>query len=89
LLKVDTGVDTGAVYGHYHYAFDERRESHVVIQYRVVLENLDALAHRFGEIASDAAQPLDTRDRIGADWGQPWLSRYLRWQRAAARVRTP
>ncbi|MET0330854.1 MAG: formyltransferase family protein [Dyella sp.] len=84
LLQVDAGVDTGPVYGYYRYAFDERHESHVVIQYRVVLENLEALALRLGEIAAGNAQPLDTRDRASATWGQPWLTRYLRWQRAAA-----
>jgi methionyl-tRNA formyltransferase len=88
LLKIDAGVDTGPVYGYYRYAFDERHESHVVIQYRAVLENLDALADRFGEIGRGMAQPLDTQGRAGASWGQPWLSRYLRWQRAAARAET-
>lgn len=83
LLKVDPGIDTGPVYGYYRYSFDERRESHVVIQYRVVMENLDALAVRLQEIAAGIAQPLDTRGRTSAVWGQPWLTRYLRWQRAA------
>ncbi|RDI97046.1 formyl transferase [Dyella solisilvae] len=83
LLKVDAGVDTGPVYGYYSYPFDERRESHVVIQYRVVLENLDRLAQRFSDIFEGTASVVDTRDRPSGSWGQPWLSRYLRWQRAA------
>ncbi|HET6554396.1 MAG TPA: formyltransferase family protein [Dyella sp.] len=83
LLKVDAGVDTGPVYGYYSYPFDERHESHVVIQYRVVLENLDRLAQRFREIFDRTASVVDTRDRRSGTWGQPWLSRYLRWQRAA------
>jgi hypothetical protein len=86
LLKIDAGIDTGPVYGYYRYAFDERRESHVVIQYRMVLDNLDALAVRFGGIAAGTARPLATGERTGACWGQPWLSRYLRWKRAAARM---
>jgi folate-dependent phosphoribosylglycinamide formyltransferase PurN len=89
LLEIDAGVDTGPVYGYYRYPFDERRESHVVIQYRVVLENLDALAVRFGEIAAGMAEPLDTRGRASGTWGQPWFTRYLHWQRAAARTTTP
>lgn len=89
LLKVDAGVDTGPVYGYYRYAFDELNESHVVIQYRVVMENLGALATRFAEIAAGSAQPLDTRDRASATWGQPWFTRYLRWQHAAARMAVP
>jgi folate-dependent phosphoribosylglycinamide formyltransferase PurN len=83
LLKIDAGVDTGPVYGYYRYAYDERRESHIVIQYRVVLENLDAVATRLGEVAQGTAQPLDTTNRASGSWGQPWLTRYLRWQRAA------
>lgn len=86
LLKIDAGVDTGPVYGYYTYPFDERRESHVVIQYRMVLENLERIAARFQEIADGTAPIIDTRDRPSATWGQPWLSRYLRWQRAAARA---
>jgi hypothetical protein len=31
-----------AVYGYFTYAYDERRESHDVIQKRMFLENLDA-----------------------------------------------
>jgi folate-dependent phosphoribosylglycinamide formyltransferase PurN len=89
LLKIDAGVDTGPVYGYYRCPFDERRESHVVIQYRVVLENLDALAVRFGEIAAGMAEPLDTRGRASGTWGQPWFTRYLHWQRAASRTTTP
>ncbi len=83
LLKIDPGIDTGPIYGYYSYPFDERAESHVLIQYRVVLENLDALAQRFIEIAAGTARPLDTDDQASATWGQPWLTRYLRWKRAA------
>ncbi|WP_114238531.1 formyltransferase family protein [Dyella sp. C9] len=86
LLKVDAGVDTGPVYGYYSYAFDERSESHVVIQYRVVLENLDRLALRLQEIAQGTAPVIDTRHRQSGAWGQPWFTRYLRWQREAARA---
>lgn len=83
LLKIDSGVDTGPVYGHYSYAFDERRESHVVIQYRVVLENLDHVAQRLREVMRGEAQPIDVHERASSVWGQPWFTRYVRWQRAA------
>ena len=85
LLRIDAGVDTGPVFGYYSYPFDERNESHIRIQYRVILENLDALAQRFRDIGAGSAEPLDTSDRRGGIWGQPWLSRYIRWKRAAAR----
>ena len=85
LLKIDRGVDTGPVYGYYSYDFDEARESHVRIQHRVVLENLDALRDKLLEIHAGRAVPLDTRGRESATWGQPWLSSYLRWKRRARR----
>jgi folate-dependent phosphoribosylglycinamide formyltransferase PurN len=83
LLRVDRGVDTGPVYGYYSYPFDERAESHIVITHRVVFDNLDSLEQRFQEIHAGSAQPLDTSGRESKTWGQPWLSRYLAWKRAA------
>lgn len=83
LLRIDAGIDTGPIFGYYRYAYDERRESHVVIQYRVVLENLDAVAHQLAAIHDGSAAPIDTTGRASGVWGQPWLSRYLRWQRAS------
>jgi hypothetical protein len=83
LLRIDAGVDTGPVYGYFTYAFDEASESHVRVQYRMVLENLDALAQRIKDIGAGHAKPLDVTGRASGVWGQPWLSRYLRWKRAA------
>ena len=80
LLRIDAGVDTGPVYGYFTYPFDEREESHVVIQLRVLLENLDAIRDAMLKAASGAAEPLDTRGRKSAVWGQPKLSAYLRWK---------
>lgn len=83
LLRIDEGVDTGPVYGYYGYPYDELSESHVVIQARTVLENLDEIATRFGEIARGDATPIDTTGRASGVWGQPKLSAQLSWQRAA------
>jgi len=85
LLRVDPGIDTGPVFGWYGYPFDERRETYAVIQYRVVLENLDAIAARFAEIAAGSAQPADVSGRRSAEWGQPWFTRWLAWRLAARR----
>lgn len=85
LLRIDAGVDTGPVYGYFTYAFDESTESHVRVQCRMVSENLDALAQRMREIVAGRATPLDVAGRRSGVWGQPWLSRYLRWKRAAHR----
>ncbi|MBB3228574.1 methionyl-tRNA formyltransferase [Luteibacter sp. Sphag1AF] len=86
LLKIDAGVDTGPVFGRYSYPFDEKRESHVVIQYRVVSENLESLRDKLLEIAHGYAVPETSEGRSSAVWGQPWLTRYLRWRMAARRV---
>ncbi len=85
VLRVDPGVDTGPVYGYYRCRFDESRESHIVIQNRVVFDNLDLLRAKFEEILSGRAQTIDTAGRNSRAWGQPWLTSYLRWKRAARR----
>jgi hypothetical protein len=87
LLKIDRGIDTGPVLLHATCAFDEVRESHTIIQHRVVFENLD----RIGEALLMAARgtgpaPIDTTGRASAVWGQPGLTTYLRWKRTARRL---
>jgi methionyl-tRNA formyltransferase len=84
LLRIDKGVDTGPVFGYFTYSFDEKRESHIVIQHRVVFENLDAIAAKLEEIYRGTAIPISTAGRESAAWGQPWLTRYLAWKRSAA-----
>jgi folate-dependent phosphoribosylglycinamide formyltransferase PurN len=83
LLRIDEGVDTGPIYGHFVYAFDERQESHIVIQLRVLVENLDAIRETMLKAVSGESEPLDVRGRTSAVWGQPKLSAYLRWKRRA------
>jgi hypothetical protein len=84
LLRIDKGVDTGPVFGHYGYRYDER-ESHIVIQHRTVLENLDLLATKFLAIFDGSALPINTFGRCSATWGQPWLTKYLTWKYRARR----
>jgi hypothetical protein len=85
LLRIDKGVDTGPPFGYYTYPFDEVRESHIVIQHRVVLENLESLRIKLLEIFNGTAIPLNTSGRTSAAWGQPWLTRYLKWKSRAKR----
>ena len=85
LLKIDSGVDTGPVFLHASCAFDEVRESHARIQSRVVTENLDRIADTLRRIVAGTAAPADTSRRTSAAWGQPRLTAYLRWKRAARR----
>ncbi len=89
LLKIDKGIDTGPVYLRASYAFDELRESHIRIQQRVVLENLPTISAVFNALCRGAAQPLSADGDASANWGQPWLTAYLRWRsclRKALRV---
>ncbi|HZD32187.1 MAG TPA: formyltransferase family protein [Candidatus Angelobacter sp.] len=83
LLKIDTGVDTGPVYGYYRCNYDELAESHNIIQARVVFDNLDALRDKFGELIAGTAVRINTTGRQSRAWGQPWLTAYLRWKRMA------
>ena len=88
LLRIDRGVDTGPVHGYYRYDYDEAVDSHVVIQHRVVFDNLDVLARKFHEIAASQSRSLDTTGRASGEWGQPWLTAYWTWRRAAQRRRS-
>ena len=83
LLRVDPGVDTGPMLLQSSYGFDELHESHTVMQYRVVLENLDAVAEKLKSAWRGKVEPLPVKKRKSGTWGQPWLSAYLRWKQAA------
>jgi methionyl-tRNA formyltransferase len=85
LLRIDKGVDTGAVYAYYTCELDERIESHIQIQHRVVFDNLDALQQKLKQIVDGQAKTIDTGGRSSAAWGQPWLSRYVKWKRRVRR----
>ena len=85
LLQIDTGIDTGPVFGYYSYEFDEMRESHIVIQHRTLLRNLDLLRQKLLDIYNGTAQPLTLSNRQSAEWGQPWLTCYLAWKHQAQR----
>jgi len=90
LLKVDRGVDTGPAYLHATSSYDELSDSHIVIQHRVVVENLDAIGRTLTALAhGEAVQPINTEGRRSAVWGQPRLTHYLRWKRAARRQASP
>jgi hypothetical protein len=78
LLRIDRGVDTGPVFGYFSYPYDPRRESHIEIQHRVVLDNLDAIADTLERIVAGDASPIPVDGRSSGAWGQPHLSAYLR-----------
>ncbi|MEO2048022.1 MAG: formyltransferase family protein, partial [Pirellulales bacterium] len=76
LLKIDRGVDTGPVYGYFPYRNSSPSDSHVVVQYRVVLDNLLDIQKRLLEIMNGSVSPIETQGRRSSVWGQPWLSKY-------------
>jgi folate-dependent phosphoribosylglycinamide formyltransferase PurN len=83
LLRIDAGVDTGPIYGYFTYPFNERGETHVRIQQRVLTENLDAIRDRLLDAVAGRAERIDTAGRTSAVWGQPWLTAFARWRWAA------
>ena len=88
LLRVDPGIDTGPIFLHGTYDFDEVDESHSVIQYRAVTENLDAIADVLTALCrGEQRAPVSVAGRASAVWGQPQLTAYLRWKSNARRRR--
>ena len=88
LLRIDRGVDTGPALLQAACRFDEVRESHYVIQQRVVFENLEQIGQTLLAAGrGHAPEPIDCRGRASGVWGQPRLTSYLRWKRAARRDR--
>lgn len=85
MLRIDRGIDTGPVYAFFRSSYDEMHESHIVIQHRMTLDNLDAIATQFLAIWQGRAAVLPTDGHASHVWGQPWMSAYLRWRRAANR----
>ena len=84
LLRVDAGIDTGPVYLHGTCDIDEARESHTVIQYRAVIENLDAIGRILLSLCrGEHVPPVNVEGRTSATWGQPRLTDYVRWKWAA------
>ena len=88
LLRIDRGVDTGPVLLQATVPFDEVRESHHVIQGRVVFENLEQIGNALRAVArGEPAKWIDTAGRPSSAWGQPGLTSYIRWKLAAYRDR--
>jgi folate-dependent phosphoribosylglycinamide formyltransferase PurN len=88
LLRVDPGIDTGPIFLHGSYDFDEVEESHSIIQWRTVTENLDAVAAVLIALSrGEQVAPIAVDGRASAVWGQPQLTAYLRWKSQARRRR--
>ncbi len=83
LLQIDEGIDTGPTFGYYSYDYDARSESHIVIQTRVITENLPELRAKLEDIYAGTAQNLDVKGRQSNVWGQPWLTEHFKIKRRA------
>lgn len=84
LLRIDAGVDTGPVFGHFTVPSERWSNSPVALQHQVVLENLPAVLERLEHVAGGVAKPVDVSGRESASWGQPRLSAWLRRRRAGS-----
>jgi len=63
-------------------------ESHAIIQYRAVTQNLDAIADVLTALAGGKQVPsISVEGRESAVWGQPQLTAYLHWKSEARRKR--
>jgi hypothetical protein len=83
LLRIDKGIDTGPAFAYFRAPYDECIESHCIIQDRMLLHNLEAIRDCFLGIAAGCMEPISAAGRRSGEWGQPRLTRYLRWKRAA------
>lgn len=80
LLKIDAGIDTGPIYGYFKTSYS-KSESPLLIQDRVVYDNLDKIKDRLIEIAENRAEVHQVEEkRKSGLWGQPHLSAYLTWR---------
>ena len=81
MLKIDKGIDTGPIFGYFTYGYDPVKESHVTIQSRVVFDNLEGIKDKLMEIYHGTAQPLTIdKTRKSNVWGQPRLTKFLKWK---------
>lgn len=86
LLRVDAGIDTGPILLHGGCEIDEVSDSHVIIQHRAVIRNLEEIGRILLSLCrGERVSPLNVEGRTSATWGQPRLTAYFRWKRAARR----
>ena len=79
LLQIDEGIDTGPVLGYLRVNYDPVTETHIQIQERAVIENLDKIASMISAYISGSLKTIDTTGRPSAVWGQPRLSTLILW----------
>jgi peptidoglycan/xylan/chitin deacetylase (PgdA/CDA1 family) len=80
LVKIDKGIDTGPIHGFFYADFDEKSDSHIVIQNKVVLDNLFSLEKELLKINNETSFSIDTKESVSNTWGQPWMTKYVYWK---------
>ncbi|RLS57081.1 MAG: formyl transferase [Planctomycetota bacterium] len=88
LLRIDHGIDTGPVYGHFRAPFNEQTETSLIIQRRMTYHNLHQVSETLRNIVAGTAVAVNTTGRKSAIWGQPTLTTYWKWRRAARHRKT-
>jgi hypothetical protein len=51
-----------------------------MIQRRMTFDHLEEIGERLRDVHEGTTGPIDTAGRKSALWGQPWLTKYLRWK---------
>jgi hypothetical protein len=85
VLRIDKGIDTGPVLGYFRANYDGASDSHITIQHQMVLDNLDGIREVVTRFCEGSIKPVDVSGRASREWGQPWLTAYLRWKSRARR----
>jgi hypothetical protein len=86
LLKIDCGIDSGPIFEYYHYDRPSIDDSHIMIQHRLLMENLDHIKNKLIEIENGQAIPIATQGRGSAVWGQPWMTAHRQFTRSLRRM---
>jgi Formyl transferase len=83
LLRIDRGIDTGPVFGHFRAPYHETEDTPLMIQRRMTYNNLDEVGQTLQRVVAGIAVPISTLGRKSAVWGQPTLTAYWKWKQLA------
>jgi len=81
LLRIDEGIDTGAIISQGGTSFSPASDEHEYIQYKVVADNLSKITDSINDIAT--SESIDVSERESALWGMPKYSAWKTWKRRA------
>lgn len=79
LLKIDSGIDTGPIYGYFSYPFSFPEQTHIEIQYRCLYDNLDLIQAKLKDVFEGKVSIQNVQNRSSKTWGQPRFLAFFRW----------